>query len=80
MVEDRNTHFMNGVTGGNYNQVSSPVQVKSVLQPYLQSGNGLSQNDRSRQAYNGNLIPSQNGVSSTTYQQRMTLDPEKTLA
>lgn len=52
---------------------SAGYQPRSVLESPTKSGIGMSANDRSRQLINGQMLPSRNGSSATTYDKRQAL-------
>jgi hypothetical protein len=48
--------------------VPHDFKATSVLQPYIQSANGMASSDGSRRLVGGGMLPSANGVSQSTYE------------
>jgi hypothetical protein len=48
--------------------VPHQFQAHSVLQQYIQSGNGMSAQDASRRLVGGGTLPSPNGIAMDTYE------------
>jgi hypothetical protein len=63
----RSEEFGQGMSTVQQNAPKSFVQT-SVLQPYMDSANGMAAGDASRRLIGGGMLPSQNGVSAATYE------------
>ena len=60
---------MNADSQQQNSMVPQQFQPHSVLQPYIQSANGMSTQDANRRLVGGGMLPSMNGTSAATYQE-----------
>lgn len=70
----RNDEFNAGTSSIDQNssaynsEVPHDFRATSVLQPYIQSANGMASSDAPRRLVGGGMLPSANGVSPATYE------------